>query len=67
MYKVYKVLGGWKIHITNDGESPKEGSKEGGGLSALREAVEREGGQMITRFDPRFLLVLELPVGGTED
>lgn len=63
----YKILEGWKIRITNDGENPKEGSKEGGGLSALREAVEREGGQMITRFAPRFLLVLELPLGGTED
>ena len=58
----YKILEGWKIRITNDGENPKEGSKEGGRLSALREA-----GQMITRFSPRFLLVLELPLGGTED
>ncbi len=63
----HKTCEGWKVCITNDGESPKEGSREGGGLSALREVVERDGGEMTTKFEPEFLLVLKLPFSETEE
>ena len=63
----YKTREGWKVCITNDGERPKEGSREGGGLSALREVVERDGGEMTTKFEPEFLLVLKLPFSETEE
>ena len=63
----HKTSEGWKVCITNDGERPKEGSREGGGLSALREVVERDGGEMITKFEPEFLLVLKLPFSETEE
>lgn len=38
----------YQIQITNDGELPSKDAKEGGGLSALRKAVEAEGGSMNT-------------------
>ena len=63
----HKTHEGWKVCITNDGERPKEGSREGGGLSALREVVERDGGEMTTKFEPEFLLVLKLPFSETEE
>lgn len=63
----HKTREGWKVCITNDGERPKEGSREGGGLSALREVVERDGGEMTTKFEPEFLLVLKLPFSETEE
>ena len=63
----HKTREGWKVCITNDGERPKEGSREGGGLSALREVVERAGGEMTTKFEPEFLLALKLPFSETEE
>ena len=42
------------IQITNDGEAPEKDAKEGGGLSALRKAVEAEKGSMKTIFEPVF-------------
>ena len=63
----HKTREGWKVCITNDGERPKEGCREGGGLSALREAVERDGGEMTTKFEPEFLLALKLPFSETEE
>lgn len=63
----HKTREGWKVCITNDGERPKEGCREGGGLSALREVVERGGGQMTTKFEPEFLLALKLPFSETEE
>ena len=52
----------YQIQITNDGELPSKDSKEGGGLSALRKAVEAEGGSMNTFFKPAFYLLLNLPI-----
>lgn len=63
----HKTRDGWKVCITNDGERPKEGCREGGGLSALREVVERDGGEMTTKFEPEFLLALKLPFSETEE
>ena len=63
----HKTREGWKVCITNDGERPKEGCREGGGLSALREVVERDGGKMTTKFKPEFLLALKLPFSETEE
>ena len=63
----HKTHEGWKVCITNDGERPKEGCREGGGLSALREVVERDGGEMTTKFEPEFLLALKLPFSETEE
>lgn len=63
----HKTREGWKVCITNDGERPKEGCREGGGLSALREVVERDGGKMTTKFEPEFLLALKLPFSETKE
>lgn len=63
----HKTREGWKVCITNDGERPKAGCREGGGLSALREVVERDGGKMTTKFEPEFLLALKLPFSETEE
>ena len=52
----------YQIQITNDGELPSKDAKEGGGLSALRKAVEAEGGSMKTLFEPAFYLFLNLPL-----
>ena len=52
----------YQIQITNDGELPSKDAKEGGGLSALRKAVEAEGGSMNTFFEPAFYLLLNLPL-----
>lgn len=49
------------IQITNDGEAPEKDAKEGGGLSALRKAVEAEKGSMKTIFEPVFCLRMQLP------
>lgn len=63
----HKTREGWNVCITNDGERPKEGCREGGGLSALREVVERDGGKMTTKFEPEFLLALKLPFSETKE
>ena len=52
----------YQIQITNDGELPSKDAEEGGGLSALRKAVEAEGGSMNTFFEPAFYLLLNLPL-----
>ena len=52
---------GYQIQITNDGEPPVKNAKEGGGLSALRKAVEAEQGTMKTFFEPAFYLFLNFP------
>ena len=53
---------GYQIQITNNGESPSKNAKEGGGLSALRKAVEAEQGTMKTFFEPAFYLFLNFPL-----
>ena len=53
---------GYQIQITNDGEPPVKNAKEGGGLSALRKAVEAEQGSMKTFFEPAFYLFLNFPL-----
>lgn len=53
----------YHIEITNDGISPKEGIKEGGGLSSLRQIIEKEGGKMSVISQPEFQLKLKLLKG----
>ena len=49
------------VRITNDGDVPGKNAREGGGLSALRRALEIESCSMITVFEPAFCLLLKLP------
>lgn len=49
------------VTITNDGIPPKEPIKEGGGLTSLRETVEKSGGEMFVSHDPAFAMILNLP------
>ena len=49
------------VRITNDGDVPGKNAREGGGLSALRRALEIENCSMITVFEPAFCLLLKLP------
>ena len=46
---------------TNNGEQPKQEITEGGGLSSLRERIERAGGTMIVQSLPCFSLTVTLP------
>lgn len=54
----------YHIRITNNGELPVKGAKEGGGLSALRKTVEAESCSMETVFEPAFCLRLIMPLKG---
>ena len=49
------------LKLTNDGMVPKKGAREGGGLSALRRALEIEGCRMFTVFEPEFCLLIKMP------
>lgn len=46
--------GEYTVRITNNGDIPDKNAKEGGGLSALRRALEIENCSMITVFDLYF-------------
>ncbi len=52
--------GAYTVEITNDGRQPDGAITERGGLRNLRRAVEMNGGEMETEFEPRFLLRLKL-------
>lgn len=56
-----------EIQITNNGEQPKEESKEGGGLSSLRLLIEREGGSMKIISFPRFEMNITIEKGEEYD
>lgn len=49
------------IAFSNNGKPPKDGVREGGGLSALRKSVENEGGEMEIDCTPQFVLRLKTP------
>lgn len=49
------------IEYTNDGKSPEALISEGGGLSSLRQRVEKIGGIMEVESFPRFVLRLKIP------
>ncbi len=50
-----------RLIITNNGMSPKEEIREGGGLSLLRYHVKKEGGNMKIQSLPCFELLIDLP------
>ena len=50
------------IEYTNDGKRPDGSISEGGGLSSLRQSVEKDGGIMETDVVPQFVLRLKIPV-----
>ena len=60
--KIDKCEDEYNIQITNDGDVPEQNAKEGGGLSALRKAVESERCMMQISFAPEFCLVLKMPL-----
>jgi hypothetical protein len=49
------------IEIVNNGRFPKTTIKEGGGLTSIRESVEKRGGFMAIETDNKFKLMLKLP------
>ena len=49
-----------QVSITNNGKQPDNEIIEGGGLSNLRRRVERAGGTMIVKSNPRFRLTVTL-------
>ena len=51
----------YEIVYTNNGLAPVAPAAEGGGLSTLRETVEKQGGQMTLRWTPEF--ALQITVG----
>lgn len=53
--------GSCAVTITNDGTPPSGEITEGGGLSALRRRIEKNGGVMTVRSLPRFALTVILP------
>ena len=60
--KIDKCANEYNIRITNDGDVPEKNSEEGGGLSALRKAVEAEKCRMQVSFSPEFCLILKMPL-----
>ena len=60
--KIDKCADEYNIQITNDGDVPEQNAEEGGGLSALRKAVESEKCMMQISFAPEFCLVLKMPL-----
>ena len=60
--KIDKCANEYNIRITNDGDAPEKNSEEGGGLSALRKAVEAEKCRMQVSFAPEFCLILKMPL-----
>ena len=60
--KIDKCADEYNIQITNDGDAPEQNAEEGGGLSALRKAVESEKCMMQISFAPEFCLVLKMPL-----
>lgn len=53
--------------ITNDGRPPEKEITEGGGLSALRERIERCGGTMRVQSLPAFALRVSVPLKGENE
>ena len=51
----------YRVIITNNGKIPEREITEGGGLSSLRERIERAGGTMIVQSMPCFSLTVTLP------
>ena len=49
------------VTITNNGKTPTDEIKEGGGLSTLRRRIEREGGSMQVLAQPKFQLTVTVP------
>lgn len=49
------------LRFTNNGNPPKQGVKESGGLGNLRRLAERAGGGMKLQSLPRYMLTLRLP------
>lgn len=54
----------YTVDYTNDGTPPDGEISEGGGLSYLRQRIEKEGGFMSVRSEPDFRLTLKLPCEG---
>lgn len=50
-----------QVEYTNDGRVPEREIVEGGGLSMLRNRVEKVGGSMLVEHAPRFLLRMIIP------
>lgn len=50
--------------ITNNGENPNCEIVEGGGLSSLRQKIEKAGGSMTLQSLPRVLLTVDIPKRG---
>lgn len=49
------------VTLTNNGIVPENEISEGGGLSTLRQRIERAGGQMILQSLPEFKLTVKVP------
>lgn len=62
--KIYEENGSCAVEIENDGYPPENEIKEGGGLSSLRAAVEKEEGEMKVVSFPRFVLRIKIPAKG---
>ena len=58
---LYERHGVFIIEYTNDGIKPEKEISEGGGLSSLRQSVEKDGGIMETQITPQFILRLKIP------
>ncbi|MBR6650788.1 MAG: hypothetical protein IKL36_05185 [Clostridia bacterium] len=63
LHDVYDYI----AQFTNDGAPPAAKIVEGGGLSSLRQKIEREGGTMIVDSHPEFTLTVILPMKGGDD
>ncbi len=62
--KVIKNDNNYRIEITNNGEHPKKGLIEGGGLFGIRNRIENAGGTLKVEVIPEFSLIITINRGG---
>lgn len=54
------------LSITNDGKNPEHEVTEGGGITNLRDHARRMGGRVETRWKPRYVLQVAVPVSAAQ-
>ncbi len=60
--RIKKSQENYRIEISNDGEIPKSGLVEGGGLLGIRNRVENAGGVLKVEVIPVFMMVITIPI-----
>ncbi len=65
--RIYKSIEKYRIEITDNGEKPKKGLIEGGGLFGIRNRIENAGGTLKVEVIPEFSLIITIGRGKRDD